>query len=77
MPPRRWAIRVEQACNDDVCFPPTTEKLTMQLELDVIDVPSLGMHTGHGQREAAFSGAPHTKRLMLRKLQKIPSDSRV
>lgn len=61
-----------QACDDAVCYPPKTETLTLQLDLDVIDVPALGMHTGHGQREATFSGAPHMARLMLRKLRKYP-----
>ena len=61
-----------QACDDAVCYPPKTEKLVLQLDLDVIDVPALGMHMGHGQREAGFSGAPHMARLMLRKLRKNP-----
>ena len=61
-----------QACDDAVCFPPRTEKLVLQLDLDVIDVPALGPHMGHGQREASFSGAPHMARLMLRKLRKYP-----
>jgi hypothetical protein len=61
-----------QACDDAVCFPPKTEKLVLQLDLDVVDVPALGMHMGHGQREGSFSGAPHLARLMFRKLRKNP-----
>jgi len=61
-----------QACTDEVCFPPKTEKLVLRPELDVIDVPALGTHMGHGQREASFRGAPHMVRLMLRKLRKYP-----
>lgn len=61
-----------QACDDAVCFPPKTEKLALQPDLDVIDVPALGMHMGHGQREGSFSGAPHMARLALRKLRKNP-----
>jgi len=61
-----------QACDDRVCFPPKTEKLVLQVDLDVIDVPSLGMHLGHGQRESSFRGTPHMVRLMLRKLRKYP-----
>jgi len=61
-----------QACDDAVCFPPKTETLALQLDLDVIDVPALGMHMGHGQREGTFSGAPHMARLMLRKLRNYP-----
>ena len=38
----------------------------------MIDVPALGTHMGHGQREASFSGAPDLARLMLRKLRKNP-----
>jgi hypothetical protein len=61
-----------QACNDEVCFPPKTERLVLQPELDVIDVPALGTHMGHGQREGSFHGTPHMVRLMLRKLRKYP-----
>ena len=61
-----------QACDDEVCLPPKTEKLVLRLELDVIDVPALGTHMGHGQREASFSGGPHMARLMLRKLRRYP-----
>ena len=61
-----------QACDHAVCFPPKTEKLVLQLDLDVIDVPALGMHKGHGQREANYSGVPHMARLIFRKLRKNP-----
>ena len=61
-----------QACNDEVCLPPKTEKLTLRLDLDVIDVPALGMHKGHGQREGTFNGTPHLLRLMWRKLKTHP-----
>jgi hypothetical protein len=66
-------VRVRyQACSDELCLPPRTEKLALRLDLDVIDVPALGMHMGHGQREGSFNGAPHVARLMLRKLRKYP-----
>lgn len=61
-----------QACNDAVCLPPCTETLPLRLELDVVDVPDLGLHTGHGQREGNFRAAPHMVRLLLRKLRKYP-----
>jgi hypothetical protein len=61
-----------QACDDAVCFPPKTERLALRLELDVVDVPMLGPHKGHGQREGKFSGAPHMARLILRKLRQYP-----
>lgn len=66
-------VRVRyQACDDTVCLPPKTEKLTLSLDLDVIDVPAVGMHMGHGQREGNYNGAPHIARLMLRKLRQYP-----
>jgi hypothetical protein len=61
-----------QACNDDVCLLPKTLKLSIPVPLDVIDIPKLGMHVGHGQREAEFDGAPHLRRLFLRTLRKRP-----
>lgn len=61
-----------QACDDDVCLLPKTEKLAFELPLDVIDTPNLGLHTGHGQREGGFSGTPHLLRLMWRKVRGDP-----
>jgi hypothetical protein len=61
-----------QACDDNICFPPKTEKFSLCLDLDVIDVPALGTHMGHGQREAGYNGTPHMLRLILRKLRKYP-----
>lgn len=61
-----------QACNDQACLLPKTEKLTIELPLDVIDVPALSIHQGHGQREADYDGSPHMRRLILRKARKHP-----
>ena len=61
-----------QACNDDVCLMPKTETFRFDLELDVVDIPKLGMHMGHGQREGNFNAAPHMLRLMWRKLSRDP-----
>ena len=61
-----------QACNDALCFAPKTERLELELPLDVIDVPALGLHTGHGQREGDYNAGPHMVRLALRKLRKYP-----
>ena len=61
-----------QACDDAVCHPPKTERLGLRLALDVVDVPALGTHMGHGQREGDFSATPHMARLMLRKLREYP-----
>jgi len=61
-----------QACDDEVCLLPRTEKLSLRVPLDVIDVPRLGMHMGHGQREAEFDGGPHLRRLFWRKVRAHP-----
>jgi len=61
-----------QACDDDQCLLPKTEKFSLDLALDVIDVPALGMHMGHGQRESSFDGMPHMRRLAWRKVRRNP-----
>jgi hypothetical protein len=61
-----------QACDDAVCLLPRTETLALTVPLDVIDVPRIALHAGHGQREAAFDGTPHLRRLLLRKLRQHP-----
>jgi len=66
-------IRVRyQACDDQTCLLPKTEKLSIRLPLDVVDVPALGMHQGHGQREGSYDMTPHFRRLMLRKTRRHP-----
>jgi hypothetical protein len=61
-----------QACDDNECLLPKTEKLKLDLAMDVIDVPALGVHMGHGQREASFDGTPHARPLILRTLRRSP-----
>lgn len=61
-----------QACNDDECLLPRTETFTLELPMDVIDVPSLGPHKGHGQREGNFDSTPAMRRLILRKMKQNP-----
>ena len=61
-----------QACTDTECLLPRTEKLALEVPLDVIDVPAISLHQGHGQREAAYDGTPHLRRLLLRKVRKHP-----
>ncbi len=61
-----------QACDDEACLLPKTETLSIEVPLDVIDVPALGMHMGHGQREAEYDSMPHMRRLFLRKARKDP-----
>ena len=51
---------------------PRTEKFSLELPLDVIDIPQLSMHQGHGQREGNYNGFPHARRLMLRKIRQHP-----
>ena len=61
-----------QACDDEACLLPKREKLALELPLDVVDVPHLSMHLGHGQREGSFDAMPHMRRLMLRKVGRHP-----
>lgn len=61
-----------QACDDNVCLLPKTEKLLLEVDLDVVDVPALGPHLGHGQREGNFRAAPRMARLLRRKIRKHP-----
>jgi hypothetical protein len=37
-----------------------------------VDVPALGTHMGHGQREGSYSATPHMARLIWRKLREYP-----
>jgi hypothetical protein len=61
-----------QACTDNECLLPRTEIFKLRLPLDVIDVPALSMHTGHGQREGGYNSMPAMRRLMIRKIKKNP-----
>jgi hypothetical protein len=61
-----------QACTDSECLLPRTEAFKLALAFDVIDVPALSMHVGHGQREGNYDSMPGARRLMLRKLRKHP-----
>jgi hypothetical protein len=61
-----------QACNDHECLLPKTETFELDLPMDVIDVPRLGLHLGHGQREGSYDSTPALRRLILRKLKENP-----
>ena len=61
-----------QACNDSECLLPTNETFSLKLPLDVIDVPSLGVHKGHGQREGSYDSTPALRRLLKRKIRENP-----
>jgi len=61
-----------QACTDEACLLPKTERFSLSLAMDVIDVPRLGIHTGHGQREGSFNSMPAMRRLLMRKVKQNP-----
>jgi hypothetical protein len=61
-----------QACTDNECLLPKTETFSFTLDMDVIDVPNLGPHRGHGQREGNFDSTPAVRRLLWRKVKKNP-----
>ena len=61
-----------QACDDTTCLLPTRQHLSLELPLDVIEVPNLPMHTGHGQREGSYDSLPALKRLLWRKIKRNP-----
>lgn len=61
-----------QACDDRTCLLPRTEEFTLELPLDVVDVPRIPIHMGHGQREAEYDGFPHVRRLLRRKIRQAP-----
>ena len=61
-----------QACNENECLLPRTETLRLDIPMDVVDVPRLGIHLGHGQREESYDSMPAMRRLIRRKLVQNP-----
>ena len=61
-----------QACNETECLLPQTRQLKLTIPLDVVDVPNLAIHTGHGQREGNYDSTPAMKRLVRRKTRGNP-----
>lgn len=61
-----------QACDDETCLMPQTQTFRFEVPLDVIDIPNIDLHAGHGQREANFDGTPHLRRLVARKFKQSP-----
>jgi DsbC/DsbD-like thiol-disulfide interchange protein len=57
-----------QACTDRECLLPKTENFTLSLDLDVIDLPAIDLHMGHGQREGNYDGSIALERLLGRKI---------
>jgi hypothetical protein len=53
---------------------PRTEKLCLEVPLEVVDVPKITLpeHIGHGQRESSYSGMPHLRRLIWRSIKRNP-----
>ncbi len=61
-----------QACDDDRCLLPRSERLSLEVPLDVVDVPRIGVHAGHGQREGLYDATGHFLRLLARKVGRHP-----
>ena len=61
-----------QACTDRECLLPRAETFTLSLELDVIDIPDIQIHHGHGQRPGNYGGTPALQRLLARKIRQNP-----
>jgi len=61
-----------QACNDNECLLPKTEVFTLSPGMDVIDIPKIGLHLGHGQRAGNYDGRPALRRLLWRKFKENP-----
>ena len=61
-----------QACTSTECLLPKTETFSLRLELDVIDIPDIEFHRGHGQRAGNYDGTPALRRLLARKARQNP-----
>jgi hypothetical protein len=63
-----------QACTEEQCLMPRTEKLSLDVPLEVIDVPKITLpeHIGHGQRESNYNGMPHLRRFIWRSIKRNP-----
>ena len=58
-----------QACDDQTCMLPRTERFSLELDLETVEVPALGIHMGHGQQEGGYDASPHMRRLIRRKVR--------
>lgn len=61
-----------QACDDSSCFAPKTERFTLDLALEPVDMPNLSFHGDTGQWKSEMDGAPHLRKLILRQLRQHP-----
>ena len=69
----RLTVKVAyQACDDEVCLLPRTETFEFDVPLEVVDIPKIGLHDGHGQRAGNYDGTPHLRRLLKRKFRESP-----
>jgi hypothetical protein len=58
-----------QACNDETCLLPRTEKLPLEVGLEPVALPDLSLHSGGGQHVTTMDSEKHLRRLVLRKLR--------
>ncbi|MCP5042443.1 MAG: redoxin domain-containing protein, partial [bacterium] len=61
-----------QACDDDTCLFPRTEKLSLEVPMAPVDVQALPFHQGHGQNEHDANSRRHMMRLVARLIRKHP-----
>ncbi len=54
------------------CLIPRTETLRLEVPIDPINVPNLGLFRGNGQRETTMDSAKHMRRLLGRKARARP-----
>ncbi len=58
-----------QACDDETCLLPRTEKLPLEVGLEPVVLPHLSLHAGEGQNPTPMDSARHQRRLAFRKLR--------
>jgi hypothetical protein len=63
-----------QACNDQTCLLPRSEKLSLRVPMAPVDVQALPFHTGHGQNEWDANSRKHFLRLVFRMFRRGPLD---
>ena len=61
-----------QACDENTCLLPRTETFRLDAAMDVVDIPKISIHMGHGQREGNYDGMRHVSRLLWRKIRENP-----
>ncbi|MDG2305682.1 MAG: hypothetical protein P8R42_13770 [Candidatus Binatia bacterium] len=55
-----------------MCLLPKTETFALDVSLDVIDIPNIALHHGHGQRAGTYDGTRYVVRLAARKISRHP-----